>query len=178
MIPAFPAAVAMVAMRFADGDVIRGEDGVTWRRGLRHMGQWATLDDQHISRSDDAIRAALTSADVTYAPALPGVYQPLPGTTCASRGALDALAFRPATGAVLYTASLNRTQSFLGNDHGVMRRDPTPLTLASVRASLQGTLARHQRASITYHRATGRLFARYAVVDAALHTHVYVLTGS
>jgi hypothetical protein len=91
---------------------------------------------------------------------------------------LDALVFRPATGAVLYTASLNRMQSFLGNDHGVMRPNPTPLNLASVRASLKGTLARHQRASITYHRATGRLFARYAVAGATLHTHVYVLTSS
>jgi hypothetical protein len=164
-----------VAMRFTDGDVV-SISGTTWRRGLRHTGQWATLDNQHASRSDAAIRAALASASSTYAPAFPTVYRPLPGTICTTREALDALVFRPATGAVLYTASLNRTQSFLGNDHGVLRRNPTPLNLASVRASLQGTLARHQRASITYHRATGRLFARYAVT-AALHTHIYVLTA-
>ncbi|MGW1815313.1 hypothetical protein ACWCQM_17370 [Streptomyces sp. NPDC002125] len=167
----------LVAMRFTDGDIV-SSSGTTWRRGLRHAGQWGTLDDQHISRSDDAIRAALASEDGTYTPAFPTVYRPLPGTSCATREALDALVFRPATGAVLYTASLNGVQSFLGNDHGVLRGNPTPLNLASVRASLQGTLARHQRASITYHRATGRLFARYAVADAALHTHIYVLTAS
>ncbi|MFD7340765.1 hypothetical protein ACFV98_32975 [Streptomyces violascens] len=167
----------LVPMRFADGDVV-SSSGTKWRRGLRHAGQWASVDDQHTSRPDDEIRVALVSANTTYAPVLPNAYQPLPGTSCATREALDALVFRPATGAALYTASLNRTQSFLGNDHGVLRRNPTPLNLASVRASLQGTLARHQRASITYHRATGRLFARYAVADAALHTHVYVLTAS
>lgn len=169
---------ALVAMRFADGDVIRSSNGTTWVRGLRRAGQWAALADEQASRSDAAMREALISDDMTYTPALPSVHQPLPGTPCASRGALDALVFRPATGAVLYMASLNRTQSFLGNDHGVIRPNPTPLNLASVRASLNGTLARHQRASITYHRATGRLFARYAVADATLHTHVYVLTAS
>ncbi|MEU5668164.1 hypothetical protein [Streptomyces longwoodensis] len=168
---------SLVAMRFTDGDVV-SSGGTTWRRGLRHAGQWATLDDQHTSRSDDAVRTVLASADGTYAPAFPTAYRPLPGTSCATREALDALVFRPATGALLYTVSLNGAQSFLGNDRGVLRGNPTPLNLASVRASLRGTLARHQRASITYHRATGRLYARYAVADAALHTHVYVLTAS
>ncbi|MFI2790825.1 hypothetical protein [Kitasatospora sp. NPDC018614] len=168
---------SLVAMRFTDGDVV-SSSGTMWRRGLRHAGQWATLDDQNTSRSDDAIRTVLASADGTYAPAFPTAYRPLPGTNCATREALDALVFRPATGALLYTVSLNGAQSFLGNDRGVLRGNPTPLNLASVRASLRGTLARHQRASITYHRATGRLYARYAVADAALHTHVYVLTAS
>lgn len=166
-----------VAMRFIDGDTVSLPGGTKWIRGIRQTGEWSTPGAPD-ARSDKAMRSALTDepTGATFAPALPNVFQPLPGTECGSSEALHQMVLRPATGGVLYTSALNRVQSFLGNESGVLRsNNPTPLALAAVRASLLGTVRRHPRASINYHRIAGRLYARYAV-GQAVHTHVYILT--
>ncbi|MEU1827159.1 hypothetical protein ABZ502_32625 [Streptomyces abikoensis] len=170
---------AAVAMRFTDGDTVSFTSGSKWVRGLRQSGQWAEFGTD-AARTDATMRNLLaTTPDASFIPTLPNVYKPLPGTACSSREALHNLALRPATSATFYTAALNRVQSFLGNENGVLRSGvtPTPLALPAVRASLQSTLTRHPRATITYHRMTGRLYARYAVGQSAIHTHMYVLTA-
>ncbi|MGW7316325.1 hypothetical protein [Streptomyces sp. NPDC054865] len=166
------------ALRFCDGDTVSFESGLRWTRGGMQPGQWATCGTSERS-SDEAMHSTLAAGpeSATFTPVLPDVFRTLPGTPCGSREVLDALVLRPATGAVLYTASLNRVQSFLGNDRGALRPNHLPqhLTLATVRASLRGTAHRHPRAQLTYHRMTGRLYARYAVGES-VHTHIYVLT--
>lgn len=165
-------------MRFTDGDTVTFSSGAQWTRGLRGSGQWNEPGAPDV-RSDDAMRAVMAdgASGGQFIPALPNVSQALPGTACSSWEALQAVVLRPATGAVLYTAALNRVQSFLGNESGVLRSaTPTPLALQEVRASLVGTVRRHPRASITYHRIAGRLYSRYAV-GQSLHTHAYILTS-
>lgn len=164
--------------RFIDGDMIKLRDGGTWRRGVRVAGQWSERSGEQAERSDEVMRAALASDSAPrFMPLVPTIGKSLPGVECLSRDALLTMELRPATGATLYTASLNTLQSFCGNEAGVLRNNCTNLTRPEIRASLQGTLARHPGGKITYQRIAGRLYARYAI-QRTLHTHVYVLTAS
>ncbi|MFF1716548.1 hypothetical protein [Streptomyces sp. NPDC058268] len=167
-------------MRFSNGDTIRLGDDTTWSRVLP-AGQWSVRAGEDPARTDESMRELLACAsDWRLFPAIPNVHSPLPGTACNAPDALRTLELRPATGALLYAGALNRLQSFLGNESGVLRSNfqPVPLTLREVRASLLGTLKRHPRASMTYQRTTGRLYVRYAVANSTIQTHIYVLTAS
>ncbi|MFE3631567.1 hypothetical protein [Streptomyces goshikiensis] len=163
-------------LRFTAGDTVTDGEGLRWVRGLRQLNEWA-LPGGSSARSDESMRAALNDPTSVFTPTLPSVYRPLPGTPCSTTDAVQNLVLRPASGATLHTASLNSTQSFLGNEGGVLRSRPAlqTLTPTQIMVALRGTLVRHPAALIAYHRYTGRIYARYPVGNA-LHTHVYVLT--
>lgn len=166
--------------RFSNGDMIRLGDGTTWSRILP-AGLWSVRVGEDRARTDASMRELLASASGWQLfPAIPNVHNPLPGISCNTPDALRTLELRPATGALLYAGALNRLQSFVGNESGVLRSNfqPVHLSLREVRASLLGTLKRHPRASMTYQRTTGRLYVRYAVANSTIQTHIYVLTAS
>ncbi|MEV8336495.1 hypothetical protein [Streptomyces niveus] len=163
--------------RFSDGDTIRVGDSESWVRGLRTPGHWALIGGD-AGRADKDMRAALVSLSTwRFLPAVPNVNAALPGTSCASREALARVELRPATGGLLYTAALNRLQSFAGNESGVLRGEGVALTRQEIRVALLGTLTRYPRAKITFLRTAGRFYARYRVGNT-IQTRIYVLTGA
>jgi hypothetical protein len=173
-----PSTPAQNIWRFADHDVVRTSEGLTWHRGLRRSQQWATPGGDTSELDDNAVRGLL-SADprAVFTPAGPDAYAPLPGHALDTPEALRMLDIRPATGATLHRRALDRVGAFAGSTTGG-RRTPTPgLRPADVRASLLGTAERHRAARITLDRIHGRVHARFAIADT-LHTHTYVLTTS
>ncbi|OEV09204.1 hypothetical protein [Streptomyces nanshensis] len=168
-------------LRFTDGDSLRAPHGATWRRGLRTPGVWEEFPaaGQAGPRTDDEARALLTREEEGWllVPFLPPVTAPLPGTACTSAQQVRDLLLAPASGAVLYTARLGRTQSFLGDDRGAFHDVAHPVRLrpSDLRATLEGVLTRRASAKVTYHRFSGRAYARYAT-GSTLHTHIHLLT--
>ncbi|MGW0868209.1 hypothetical protein [Streptomyces sp. NPDC002611] len=174
-----PSTPAPAIWRFADHDVVRTSEGLTWHRGLRRPQQWAVPGGDASAELDDNAVRDLLSADpgALFTPAAPDAYAPLPGRALDTPEALRLLDIRPATGATLHRQALDRVGAFAGSTTGA-RRTPTPaptLRPADVRASLLGTAKRHRAARITLDRVHGRLHARYAIAST-LHTHTYVLT--
>ncbi|MFI1225893.1 MULTISPECIES: hypothetical protein [Streptomyces] len=172
------ASFSTVPYRFSNGDTIYTSGGERWIRGDRQPDRWNAPGQGPTTHTDEDIRSTLSSSnDWHHCPTAPSVHQPLPGTACADRSTLASLELRPAAGATLHITRLNTLQSFLGNESGVFRDSRPSLTSREVRAALLGTLARYRTAQISYQRAAGRIYARYAVGNSSIQTHIYVLTA-
>ncbi|WP_332758310.1 hypothetical protein [Streptomyces sp. MT206] len=169
----------VLPLRFVDGDRARSQHGLTWHRGLRTAGVWERfpLAPEAGALTDGQLRTALSGQDGwLFIPDLPTMNAPLPGVACATAEQIQRLELRPATGAAMYAFGLGQVQAFLGNEQGTRREVPLPagLRLADMRATLAGVRTRRPSAGVTYHRAGGRAYVRYAV-GSTLHTHIYLL---